>query len=43
MKTIGTRIAMRRKEQNMTQENLAQMMDVSAQEVSKWENEFSQT
>lgn len=41
MKTIGTRIAMLRKEQNMTQENLAQMMGVSAQAVSKWENDVS--
>lgn len=41
MKTIGTRIAMLRKQQNMTQENLAQVMGVSAQAVSKWENDVS--
>lgn len=32
---------MLRKQQNMTQENLAQMMGVSAQAVSKWENDVS--
>lgn len=41
MKTIGSRIAMLRKEQNLTQEDLAQAMGVSAQAVSKWENDVS--
>lgn len=41
MKTIGSRIAMLRKNQHMTQENLAQLMGVSAQAVSKWENDVS--
>lgn len=41
MKTIGSRIAMLRKKQNMTQENLAQVMGVTAQAVSKWENDVS--
>lgn len=41
MKTIGSRIALLRKEQGMTQEELAQIMGVSAQAVSKWENDVS--
>ena len=41
MSTIGKRIAQLRKEQGMTQEELAQMMDVSSQAVSKWENDVS--
>lgn len=36
--TIGKRIASLRKEKKMTQEELAQKMEVSAQAVSKWEN-----
>ena len=36
--TIGKRIALLRKEKNLTQEELAQRMGVSPQAVSKWEN-----
>lgn len=41
MNTIGRRIAQLRKEQGLTQEELAQMLDVSSQAVSKWENDVS--
>ena len=41
MDTIGTRIAARRKELKMTQEDLAVKLGVSAQAVSKWENDAS--
>ena len=41
MDTIGTRIAGRRKELKMTQEDLAVKLGVSAQAVSKWENDAS--
>ena len=41
METIGTRIAARRKELKMTQEDLAVKLGVSAQAVSKWENDAS--
>ena len=41
MDTIGTRIASRRKELKMTQEDLAVKLGVSAQAVSKWENDIS--
>ena len=37
--TIGKRIAALRKEKGMTQEELSQKMEVSAQAVSKWEND----
>lgn len=37
--TLGTRIAHLRKERGLTQEALAQKMNVSAQAVSKWEND----
>lgn len=37
--TIGKRIAQHRKEKGMTQEELSQKMEVSAQAVSKWEND----
>ncbi len=40
-KTIGKRIAAARKEKGLTQEALAQAMEVSAQAVSKWENDQS--
>lgn len=43
METIGTRIAQLRKEKQMKQDDLAQLLGVSPQAVSKWENEFSQT
>lgn len=38
MKTIGERIAELRKEKGMTQEALGEVIGVSAQTVSKWEN-----
>lgn len=37
--TIGKKIAQLRKEKGLTQEELSQMMEVSAQAVSKWEND----
>jgi len=39
--TIGKRIAQLRKEKGFTQEELAQQMEVSAQAVSKWENDLT--
>ena len=39
--TIGNRIAKYRKEKNLTQEGLAELVGVSAQAVSKWENDAS--
>ena len=36
--TIGRRIAQLRREKGLTQDELSQMMEVSAQAVSKWEN-----
>ena len=39
--TIGNRIAKFRKEKNMTQEDLANLLGVSSQAVSKWENDVS--
>ena len=41
MNTIGRRISQLRKEQGLTQEELAQSLDVSSQAVSKWENDVS--
>ena len=38
VQTIGMQIAKLRKEKNITQEELAKNLDVSAQAVSKWEN-----
>ena len=38
VQTIGVQIAKLRKEKNITQEELAKNLDVSAQAVSKWEN-----
>lgn len=38
MKTLGERIAELRKERNMTQEGLASTIGISAQAISKWEN-----
>ncbi len=37
--TLGKRISQYRKEKGLTQEALAQAMNVSAQAVSKWEND----
>jgi len=39
MASLGTRIGECRKSRKMTQEQLAEYMDVSSQAVSKWENE----
>ena len=39
--TIGNRIAKLRKENRMSQETLAEKLGVSAQAVSKWENDAS--
>ena len=39
--TIGSRIAKFRKVKSMTQEELASLMGVSSQAVSKWENDAS--
>lgn len=39
--TLGKRIAALRKEKGMTQEQLAEKVGVSAQAVSKWENDVS--
>lgn len=39
--TLGTRIALLRKQKPMTQEELAEKMGVSSQAVSKWENDVS--
>lgn len=39
--TIGSRIAKFRKARNMTQEDLANVMGITAQAVSKWENDLS--
>ena len=36
--TIGTTIARLRREHNMKQDELAEMLDVTPQAVSKWEN-----
>lgn len=40
-KTFGERIAEKRKSKGYTQEQLAEMMGVTAQAVSKWENDVS--
>lgn len=41
MSTLGENIAKLRKQKNITQENLAEMIGISAQSVSKWENNVS--
>ena len=40
-KTLGERIAEKRKARGLKQEDLAEMLGVSAQAVSKWENDVS--
>lgn len=39
--TLGRRIQKLRRAQSLTQENLAERLDVTAQAVSKWENDLS--
>ncbi len=39
--TLGLRIAQRRKNLNLTQEEFSQLLGVTAQAVSKWENDAS--
>lgn len=39
--TLGKRIASLRKENNLTQEQLAEMLNVTPQAVSKWENDIA--
>lgn len=39
--TLGNRISQFRKEKRFTQDDLAQMLDVSPQAVSKWENDLT--
>ncbi len=41
MKSLGENIAVRRAELGMTQEQLAEKMNVTAQAVSKWERDLS--
>ena len=41
MSSIGTKIAFYRKAKGMTQEELAKKLGVSAQAVSKWENDIA--
>ncbi len=41
MTTLGNRIAQLRRDKDLTQEELASAMGVSAQAVSKWENDVS--
>ncbi len=41
MSTLGNKISSNRKQLNMTQEDLANKLNVSAQAVSKWENDLS--
>ncbi len=39
--SLGARIARLRKEKKMTQDEVAEKLNVSPQAVSKWENEIS--
>ena len=41
MKTLGNKISENRKRKGLTQEELATQLNVSAQAVSKWENDLS--
>ena len=40
-KTLGARIAQKRKENKLTQEELAEQLNLSPQAISKWENDQS--
>lgn len=39
--TLGEKLSKLRKEYNYTQEQLADILGVSRQSISKWESEFS--
>lgn len=39
--TLGKKIAALRKQQSLKQEDLARMLNISPQAVSKWENDVS--
>lgn len=39
--TVGKKIAALRKEKGMTQDDIAEKLNVSPQAVSKWENDIS--
>ncbi|MBQ3375210.1 MAG: helix-turn-helix transcriptional regulator [Erysipelotrichaceae bacterium] len=41
MESFGTRLAEIRKEHNMTQNDIADRLNISAQAVSKWENDIT--
>lgn len=41
METFGTRLAMIRKEHHFTQNEIADRLNISAQAVSKWENDLT--
>lgn len=41
MESFGSRLAQLRKSRNMTQEDLAECLNISAQAVSKWENDLT--
>lgn len=41
METFGTRLAALRKQRGMTQDSIADKLNISAQAVSKWENDIS--
>ena len=41
MESFGSRLAQLRKSRNMTQEDLAERLNISAQAVSKWENDLT--
>ena len=41
MESFGTRLANIRKEHNLTQNDIAERLNVSPQAVSKWENDLT--
>jgi transcriptional regulator with XRE-family HTH domain len=41
MRTLGNRIAELRRGKNITQDEMAEKLNVTAQAVSKWENDIS--